>query len=99
MLGATNVTAMGGGGCRLRSGRRRILRGSDPSGRLQAPQLEHVFLMLLVGLGEDMAASAVGDEVKMRVRAGLVRPLERTARIGDRARRQTVDLIGVIGVG
>ena len=54
--------------------------------------------MLVERFGEDMAARAVGDKIKIarrrRMRGGFKRG---AARIGDRSRRETVDGVGVVG--
>src|SRR5690606_20069824 len=60
-----------------------------------------VFLMLGIGLGEDMTFAwgrALGDEVEVFVVVRIGDSAQRLdARIGNRRRRQTVDLIGVVG--
>ena len=53
--------------------------------------------MLLVAFGEGVAAGAVGHEVELSGARGIGRGFKRGAtRIGDRAGRQSIDLIGVV---
>src|SRR5215467_13939275 len=65
---------------------------------LQLAPAGDVLVVLVEGLGEDVAAAAVGDEIEVlagdRVQYGLERGL---ARIGDRARRQAGVRIGIVG--
>src|SRR5690348_14015903 len=64
-----------------RRGRRRAALA-----RLDHPQLRHVAHMLLVGLGEDVAAGAIGDEEQLARARRIGSSLERgAARIGDRS--------------
>ena len=77
--------------------------GRQHSGPAQALLLDlaparDVLLVLVVGLGKDMAARAVGDEVEV-LGAGRIgdRFKSGPARIGDRPRRQALDRIGVVG--
>ena len=54
--------------------------------------------MTVERIGEDMAAGAIGDEIKLARARGIGHRLERgPAGIGDRTRRQAIDLIGIIG--
>ena len=84
-----------------RAGTRRR-RGSARRGgrtlRLDLAPARDIALVLLDRLGEDMAARAVGDEIQFpgarRAGDGFHRG---SARIGDRARRKTIDRVGVVG--
>ena len=61
-------------------------------------KVRDVFLMLLVGFGEDVAAGAVGNEIEVagagRIGGGFKR---RATGICNRSGRQSVDLVGVVG--
>ena len=88
------------GGLRRREGRRRrrLRRSRLRRLLLDHAQPRHVLLVLLVVVGEGVAAGAVGDEKQFlgarRIGGGFERG---AARIGDRPRRQPVDDIGVVG--
>src|SRR5690242_20013313 len=104
-------TWLGGAGtsrrsCRGRAGRRWLWRGRDQLVAdwnlilligFNRAQPCHVFLMLLVCLGEGMAAGAVRDEKQFPCAGRICRRLERrAARIGDRSWRQAVDNVGIV---
>ncbi len=76
-------------GCAARGCARLLLDHAQP---------RDVLLVLLVVVGEDVAAGAVGDEKQFlgarRIGGGFERG---AAGIGDRSRRQPVDDIGVVG--
>src|SRR5690606_4220204 len=66
-----------------------------------AAVLRDILLVLGIGLGKHMAFAgrgALGDDVEIIVGVGIGdRPKRIDARIGDRRRRQAVDLVGIIG--
>ena len=67
---------------------------------LDLSQPRDVAVVLVEGLGEGVAAGAVGDEIESSVRAGCsTAASEARPGIGDRPRRQAGDHVGVVGAG
>ena len=65
---------------------------------LVRPVGRDIAIVLGQRLGEHVAALAVGDEIDLVRFRGIERRFQRrTAGITDRRRRQTIDLIGVVG--
>ena len=81
----------------LRNGRagRRLSRADLPFGL--APDLNGL-VVIAQRRREGMAAVAVGDEIEILRLCGVERRLDGgSARVGNRRRRQSVDLVGIVG--